>query len=101
MNFKIKLRPEAQIDLTNALDWYENIDHKLTIYFFKIVTKGIEHIKKNPFGFTKRYKIVRILPLKRYPYLICYFVDKTSETINIIAIFNSYQDPLKWQKRVK
>jgi plasmid stabilization system protein ParE len=101
MSFKVRFHPEAQIDLTDALDWYENIDHKITIDFFRVISVSIDYIKSNPLGFTKRYKNVRILPLKKYPYLICYFIDETSEIINIIAIFNSYRNPLKWQKRVK
>ena len=39
MSFKVRFHPEAQIDLTDALDWYENIDHKITIDFFRVINK--------------------------------------------------------------
>lgn len=47
-----------------------------------------------------RYKgRVRGYLRSRFPYLILYIVEKND--INVISVFNTYQHPRRWKKRIK
>ena len=54
-----------------------------------------DHLKtlyKIPF-FEEKYNIVRILPLKKFPYTIHFTVDEDEKTVSIQAITSNHQDP--------
>jgi hypothetical protein len=41
-----------------------------------------------------RYKNVRCKPMKRFPFLITFTIDDISHAVNILRVFNTYQEPL-------
>jgi hypothetical protein len=42
-----------------------------------------------------RYKNVRCKSIKRFPYLIAFIIDDTSNSVKILRVFNTYQDALE------
>lgn len=43
--------------------------------------------------FEEKYNIVRVLPLKKFPYLIHFTVNESEKTVSIQAVTNNHQDP--------
>lgn len=52
----------------------------------------VETLKTFPF-FEEKYNIVRILPLKKFPYTIHFTVDEDEKTVSIQAVTSNHQDP--------
>ncbi len=99
MRFKIVYSPDVKEDVQEAIDWYNSKQRGLGSKFVKALKKHFKTIKENPFGFAERFENIRCLPLKKYPYMIFYWVNEENKTVYIEAVFNTHQDPESWNKR--
>ena len=96
MSFKLIISPLAEIDLTEAYTHYADISFRVLSSFDKEVEEAYNILENSPF-FNERYKNVRGLPLKTFPYIIFYTLDEIHKTIEIRSIFNTHQDPKKYR----
>lgn len=91
-NFKIKIFPRAKDEIIEIADYYESIKEGLGKRFYKEFRKNAETLKHIPFFFV-RYNIIRILPIKKFPYTIHFSVDEIEKIVSILAITSDSQDP--------
>jgi toxin ParE1/3/4 len=61
MAFKIKIEPEARLDIQEAIDWYNKQEQGLGKKFHTQLLKHIESLSKAPY-FEIRFDAVRCLP---------------------------------------
>lgn len=97
MIYKAIIEPRAIFDIQEAIDYYDFKQIGLGEYFYKILDQHIETISKNPF-FQIRYKDYHAFPIKKFPFLILYYIDDEKKTINIMSIFNTALNPTKYPK---
>lgn len=97
MGFNLIVKPDAEDDLISSLDWYFNINQKLAQDFFEKINESFEKIKKNPQHYQKRYKEIRIVFVRKFPYGIYYITE--GNTIYILAILHTKQNPKTAIKR--
>lgn len=91
-NFKLKILSRAKLEVDEAALYYESKSKGLGKIFyleFKSYSKTLINI---PF-FEEKYNIVRILPLKNFPYTIHFTVDENEKSVSIQAVTSNYQDP--------
>jgi plasmid stabilization system protein ParE len=78
MNRKLILRPEAEAELAEAIDWYESRGKGLGADFMRAVDAAMAAIERNP----ERYQIikgqVRRAVLRRFPYGLIYVASLVS-----------------------
>ncbi|MGV8137015.1 MAG: hypothetical protein AB2L20_17525 [Mangrovibacterium sp.] len=98
MRFRIKIEPEAHLDIQEGIDWYNEQQSGLGRKFHFEVKVFIEKLKINPF-FQLRYNDVRCLPLKQYPYMIHFTVDKERRVVTIRAVIKTSRTPKIWKSR--
>ena len=86
----IKLLPEAQNDLNEALGHYSNIDFKLKDKFINDLDITFDKILKfpnlYPFETTTSQKVL----MQKFPYIILY--EQYQDIIMILAIFHTSRD---------
>ncbi len=87
MNYKIVIVEDAKVDFRGALEYYKNIDPKLSKHFNQSFKECLSTIKKNPELFQIRFENVRVKLFKSFPYLIHYTIY--DNLIVIKAIFHS------------
>ncbi|MCC6372541.1 MAG: type II toxin-antitoxin system RelE/ParE family toxin [Bacteroidia bacterium] len=85
MAFKVKLIPSAENDLREAMAYYHSIRPNLGKMFFETFLQLNNTLQTNPF-YAKKYKSVRTIALKKFPYLVHFIVDEEPQTVTIIAI---------------
>ena len=90
MAFKVVIKPEAEQELLEALDWYETKTQNLGTELYIEISNLIDSIKENPNLFQKRYKNFRITFTKRFQYGIHYTIEKA--IIYIHAILHTSQE---------
>ena len=95
--FKIYILDEAIKDLTEALEYYKNINPKLAKKFYSSTNSALNDLKKNPF-YQIRYDEFRIKIVKHFPYIIHYIIDEQNQIVAVYGIRNSYQNPDKYPK---
>lgn len=92
MAFNLLIRPEAEDEINDAIDWYESKQVGLGFDFLMHLQGYFEILKTEiPIFQIKRKPSYRELPLVRFPYVIIYEV--IDNTIIIYSIFNTNQDP--------
>ncbi|OFY88671.1 MAG: hypothetical protein A3K10_16910 [Bacteroidetes bacterium RIFCSPLOWO2_12_FULL_31_6] len=98
MAFKIKIEPDARIDIQEAIDWYNKQQKGLGKKFHTAVLSHFDSLKKNP-HFEIRYDFVNCLPLKKFPFMIHFTVDEVNQIVAVRAVFHTSLNPDKWSKR--
>jgi toxin ParE1/3/4 len=61
------------------------------------LNEHIASIAKNPF-YQIRFKDYRALPIRKFPYVIIFYINENTDTVYISAIFNTKQNPKKLPK---
>jgi len=96
-NYKIIISESAKTDIRQAAQWYNNQQKGLGKQFIHAIKDCVKTIQLQPEGFQIRYKNVRVGIPNKFPYLVIYLIDKGINTISIIAVFHSSQNPGKWK----
>ena len=93
MAFNIVVEPGALSDIQNAIDYYDRHQVGLGKKFIAAFEKQITYLIQNPF-FRIVYKDYRALPIKKFPFIIFFYID--NNTVFIVAVFNTHQDPKRY-----
>lgn len=93
MSYTIYVTPTAVDDLSAAIEYYNAVSTDLGYRFADVVAQYFERIAAVPTASAIRYKNVRCKPVSKFPFIITYTVDEKERAIQILRIFNTYQDP--------
>jgi toxin ParE1/3/4 len=92
--FEVELLFQAEDELSEAYDWYEERQTGLGNRLFREVNHYLGVIEKNPFHFQIRYpQSLRAAPLKIFPYLVIYWIDESKRVVYVTSIFHTSRDP--------
>jgi plasmid stabilization system protein ParE len=97
MSPPIVLRPEAQRDLLEARDWYEQQCPRLGDAFAERVEEMFGRIQEMPELYAVVLGDVRRSKLRRFPYVVYYRL--LSDRIEVIGVLHGSRDPKVWQER--
>lgn len=92
MAHKIIVKPGAELDILEALEWYEKEQQdRLVQDFLEKLDDELDRISENPEHFQKRYRDIKIVFMRRFPYGIHYTLE--NETIFVHAIMHMKRKP--------
>jgi len=97
MKYDLIIRPEAEAELAEAFDWYEEQLRGLGSEFLISVDATVHAIVRNPRQFAKIHKEVRRALLHRFPYGVFFVVEDAR--IIVLAFFHAKRNPKRWQER--
>lgn len=100
MSFTFVNLPAVSIDLLDTIDYYKSIDTKLAKQFLIRVKEAKAFIAASPLGFQVKYKQVRTILIKQFPYHIHYIIDNHKKQIVILAIIHAYKNPVDYTNRL-
>jgi plasmid stabilization system protein ParE len=98
MAFKVKIEPEARLDIQEAITWYNKQQKGLGKKFHADLLKHIDSLTKNP-HFEIRYDTVHCLPLKKFPFMVHFTIDDAEKLVAVRAVFHTSLNPNNWKKR--
>jgi hypothetical protein len=98
MSFKIKIETDAKLDIQQAINWYNKQQKGLGKKFYSVLLKQIEGLKKNP-HYEIRYDNVMCLPVKKFPFMIHFTVEKSEKIVSVRSVFHTSLNPEKWEQR--
>jgi toxin ParE1/3/4 len=99
MSPRIVLRPEAEADLLQARNWYEQEDSELAEAFVDSFEEMIARIETMPELYAVALENIRRGKLRRFPYLVYYRV--LSDRIEVIGVLHGSRNPRVWQGRAE
>lgn len=95
MSFELFASPQVDIDLEKAYEHYSKLPQKIIEKFDNTLLSLYDTLEHNPF-FEVRYKNIRALPFPNFPYVIFFTVDEKRNRVDILSIFNTYQNTDKY-----
>lgn len=98
MRRRLIVRPEAELDIQHAYEWYEDCRPGLGEEFLLSLDAVFSLIERAPMAQAMLYKQVRRALLKRFPYGAFYILDRGK--IVVIAILHARRNPKIWQNRL-
>ncbi len=100
MKYSVIIKPEAEIDLSEAIDWYESQREGLGIDLLLHFEDKLTTIQRNPSQFEKILKNFRRAVLHKFPYIIYYLVDEQNKHVNVYAFLNTSRNPQVFTRRI-
>jgi toxin ParE1/3/4 len=94
MPYTILVTPTAIDDIDAAIEYYNALAADLGYRFADIIDEYFERIAELPTASSVRYKNVRCKPVARFPFVITYTIDEAARSVNILRVFNTYQEPM-------
>jgi mRNA-degrading endonuclease RelE of RelBE toxin-antitoxin system len=99
--YKVLYLDEVENDIIAAKQWYAEQQKDLEIRFSFAVKEALSTILKMPSAFAVRYKNVRIVHTKIFPYNIHYYIDETKAQVVIIGVVHNRRNDALFLDRVK
>ena len=84
---KVVVKPDAQADLLQIVEWYRGVDPIIADRFIKSLDASIIQLSQFPLQCPVCLKNVRQFVMKQFPYLILY--EPRDETLYIHAVFHA------------
>jgi toxin ParE1/3/4 len=91
------VKPFAELDATEAANWYNNKREGLGNEFLLALDAKINAIQRNSSHFQFVYKNIRRALTERFPFGIFFIVE--NDTIYVLAIQHTSRNPKIWKKR--
>lgn len=98
---KLLIRPEAEVEIADAHNWYKLQAEGLSSEFLRAVDACLNSVERMPLAYPIVHKNIRRALLRKFPYGI-FFVYETDEDegrVVVLACFHARRDPKVWQKR--
>ncbi len=94
---KYRFHPEAEVELNEAVDYYDECQEGLGLEFAKAVYSAIKNICDFPLAWTPLSHNTRRCLLKRFPHGVVY--QPKGDEIIIIAVMQLNRKPDYWRDR--
>jgi toxin ParE1/3/4 len=94
LTLTIIITPAAELDIADAIDWYDAISPELTISFMFELTATLGTISEQPEADSPVLRVLHRTPLRRFPYSV--FYRQVPNAIQVIAVFSASGDPRCW-----
>jgi plasmid stabilization system protein ParE len=98
MSYNLVILDQAQEEINQAYEYYLEISFSVMKSFDDQLEKAYQSLETNPF-FQFRYKRLRALPFKSFPYMIFFDINEEEKVVYIYSVFNTNQSPEKYPER--
>jgi hypothetical protein len=97
--YKVKIDPEALADIRNIALWYNEVQAKLGYRFQHNAIAKINQLNKDPQIFAIRYLKIRCMQVPKFPYLVHFYINEESNTVEVLAVISTKRDPEIWNEK--
>ena len=98
MSFRLLLRPEARVDIREALLWYEDQGPGLSDRLDAELNGLFDRIIRSPLQFPEVEQDVRRGLLGKFPYAIYFLLE--GDTVFVLAVLHQRRHPDVWKRRI-
>lgn len=98
INYQINLSNEAESDFANSYAFYKSESQAIADKFIKSIDQSFRKIAFSPYSYNKVFKSLRRHLVKKFPFVIYYYIDEYN--IKIVAIFHTSRNPEIWNNRL-
>jgi toxin ParE1/3/4 len=99
MSRTLVVEPEAEAEIAQSADWYEQRNPVARRRFLRAVDQALHLIEEGPEQYQIVYRQVRRTLVDGFPYAIFYKV--TGSEIIIVSCFHTSRNPKVWRNRLR
>lgn len=99
MAFSLYFYPDAELELAEAVGWYEEQSNKLGFNFYEDYIAVRNQLLQNPGAFPIIFGNVRRANFRKFPYSLFFVVER--ESVVIYAVFHQKRNPKSWLGRLE
>ena len=99
--FRIKIDPLALADIQDITDQYNKQQEKLGNRFQETTIKQINKLAKYPNSFAIRYKEIRCIQVKKFPYMVHFSINEEPGFVEVLAVISTHRNPGIWEEKTK
>ena len=97
MKHRWTIRPEADLDIDEAFNWYEDQNAGLGKKFLSELKASLAVIDSNPLAFPIIHRNIRRALIKTFPHAFFYIANEGQ--IIVVACVHHKRDPKVWKRR--
>ena len=97
MTLPVVLTPEAEADVDDAAQWYDDRRRSLGARLTAAIRATLQRISDKPDLYAEVDDGIRRAPVRRFPYGV--FYHHKADRVEVIAILHDRRDPSIWQCR--
>lgn len=101
MKYKVSIEPQALADIQNITDWYNEKQAGLGKRFQKTTIKQIDNLCSNPYVCAIRFKEIRCLLIKKFPYMAHFYINEETTTVEVLAVISTSRNPKIWTEKTE
>ena len=90
MGYNLIIKPGAELDIAEALEWYEE-NTELSLELLNEIDEVLIRIASDPNNFQKRYKEITIVFTDRFRYGVHYTIE--DQTVYVQAVLHTSRKP--------
>lgn len=98
MSFAIKILPDAEADIREAVMWYESQKIGLGERFVESLNTVFTLICERPASFPIVHRDIRRALTKRFPFGVFFLLEE--DTVMVLAVYHASRDPRNWKNRL-
>lgn len=98
MSPRLIVRPEAEAEMAEAFDWYEDRVPGLGSEFLLCVDAVFSAIQRTPQQYPRVHKTARRAMSRRFPYEIIFVED--DQRVVVLSVFHAKRNPKHWRERI-
>lgn len=99
MTRQLHIRDEAELDIIDAVAWYEDQRNGLGAEFLIEFDAVMQRMIDTPLQFPQIKADVRRALLRRFPYAAYFLVS--DEKVDVVAVLHQHRDPRTWERRIQ
>ena len=92
MAYRVIVSPRAQREIEEAIDYYAQHSADAPRHFVQSLKDVYQALANNPF-FRVRYKNIRAVKLRHFPYLLYFIVNERQNTVRLLSCFHGRRNP--------
>ena len=97
MAYTLSIRKEAEADIAEAYQYYENCREGLGTEFIACIDEAISRIQNNPKQFRTVLDAVRRALVRKFTYGVYYTISENN--IIVLAVVHARRNPKHWRSR--
>jgi plasmid stabilization system protein ParE len=97
--YKVRIDPEALSDIQEITDWYNNQLPEPGKRFQITAIRQINTLHTNPQIYAIRYREIRCMIVKKFPYLVHFYINEEATSIEVLAVISTDRNPKIWTEK--
>jgi plasmid stabilization system protein ParE len=98
--YMVKIEPEALADIQEITNWYNKAQTGLGKRFQNTAIKQINTLNKDPQIYPVRYKEIRCVLVKKFPYMVHFYINEENNTVEVLAVISTDRNPKIWKEKI-